>query len=154
HPEENIFDIETPVAIVTLLREGAGSSEPAVTRYRRVRGTRTGKIAELETLMSAPNELSGWVRASDGWFDSLVPSTGDSGWETYPALTDLFPWQQPGCKFGRTWPIAPDKQTLAKRWTRFVSTDDPVDRARCFVTATSGRSITTRVGDLPRLVDV
>ena len=25
-----------------------------------------------------------------------------------PALTDLFPWQQPGCKFGRTWPVAPD----------------------------------------------
>lgn len=42
--EENVFDIQTPVAIVTLSRKTASDrSTPATSRYRRVFGSRAEK---------------------------------------------------------------------------------------------------------------
>lgn len=61
-----------------------------------------------------------------------------------PALADLFPWQQPGCKFGRTWPIATTKETLDRRWRHFVAA--PLDeKPTLFFTAKTGRNTTTKV---------
>lgn len=152
HPEENVFDIETPVAIVTLIRHRApGRSTPARTSYVRIHGTRQEKLATLERLASMEAE---WLSAPDEWRAPLAPPTGDAAWDSYPAVADLFPWQQPGCKFNRTWPIAPAVEILKRRWERFVETDDEDDRAACFYTASTGRNIHTRVGELPRLVDL
>lgn len=156
HPEENVFDIETPVAVVTLIRQGARDPRAAArTRYRRIHGSRENKLRELERLIGSGvmNDV-GWLTGPDGWQDALAPSTGSTDWEAYPALIDLFPLQQPGCKFNRTWPIAADRETLERRWARFVSTVDPEDRARCFVTPATGRNIHTEVGDLTRLADL
>ncbi len=155
HPEVNVFDIETPVAIVTLVRTGGGDPEhPAQAHYRRIHGTRNEKLDELAALESLDLSDPEWLPAPDGWHEPLAPPGGGDAWEAFPALTDLFPWQQPGCKFGRTWPIAPSEETLKRRWSRFVETDDPDDRARCFVTTATGRRIQTSVRDLPRLVDL
>jgi hypothetical protein len=155
NPEENVFDIETPVAIVTLIRVGAANLlSPAETRYRRHRGTRTEKLDSLDVLRSENLEAPDWTIASSGWFDPLAPPTGGEHWEAFPALIDLFPWQQPGCMFNRTWPIAPDKTTLARRWRAFVDATDADERAELFITPATGRNIWTRVGDLPRLVDL
>ncbi|MGH3115833.1 MAG: type ISP restriction/modification enzyme [Gaiellales bacterium] len=154
HPEENVFDIETPVAIVSVVSTGASTAiEPAVAHYLRIRGTRAEKLEELERLMANPT-LVEWLDAPSDWQAPLAPPTGDEDWLAYPALVDLFPWQQPGCKFGRTWPIAPDRSLLTRRWERFIASDDPDDRAKCFVTATAGRNIHTKVSDMPRLVDL
>lgn len=152
--EENVFDIETAVSIVTVLRRGTSErAVPAVVSYTRIRGSRAEKLAALDALKPHP-AASGWRRAPDSWHSPLAPSTGNSTWEAYPKLTDILPWQQPGCKFGRTWPIAPDRETLARRWRRFLSSDDPVDRARCFFTGSSGRNIGTSVGGMRRLSEM
>ena len=45
--EENVFDIQTPVAIVTLVRTGKAAREASV-YYRRFRGTRAEKFAALD----------------------------------------------------------------------------------------------------------
>lgn len=151
--DENIFDIETPVAIVTVCRRDSGStSTPARARYRRISGTRAEK---LDALIGSVVDLEGdeWSDVSDGWFDVLVPPTGDAGWSDHPPLADLFPWQQPGCMFNRTWPIAPEPDALRRRWQRFVSTDDHEDRSLCFFTSSSGRNIDTRVSGRVRLAD-
>lgn len=151
--DENIFDIQTPVAIVTLVRRGsAARKSEALVRYRQVLGTRADKLA----LLSANDgvlEGDDWITVPGGWHASFVPPTGAAGWSEHPLLTDLFPWQQPGCKFGRTWPISPDAGILKKRWKRLVSTTDASDRATCFVTPPSGRNITTSVSGLRRIVD-
>lgn len=151
--DPNIFDIETPVAIVTIGRFGGGDEvTPARTWYRRIEGTRAEKLAWLgESAGSLDDER--WTEAPAPWRDPLVPRTGGDLWQDAPALTDLFPWQQPGCKYGRTWPIAPAKNVLAERWARLVSTADPEDRARCFITPTSGRNIHSRVTGRKRIVD-
>lgn len=150
--EENIFPIETPVAIVTLLRRGvADHATPAVVRYCRVSGSREEK---LNALADFDMGVSKWAAAPSGWHEPLVPITGSQGWQDHPLLTRLLPWQQPGCMYNRTWPIAPSLETLTQRWSRFIATDDLEDRALCFVTSRTGRNIGTRVADLPRLSDL
>lgn len=155
NPEENIFSIETPVAIVTLVRDGASKrAEPAPVNYRRVRGTSEAKLAVLRAIGEAEDPLAGgWQRAPSGWLDPMLPPTGDAAWEDMPLLTDLFPWQQPGCKFGRTWPIAPAVALLERRWDRFRRAA-PEERPALLFTGSSGRTVETKVRGMVTLAEV
>lgn len=155
NPEDNIFAIETPVAIVTLARAGASDrATPAPVNYRRLRGTAEGKLAALRAIGVAEDPFAGeWERAPAGWLDPLLPPTGDAAWEEMPLLTDLFPWQQPGCKFGRTWPIAPSEALLKERWKLLTASSD-VERPALFFTGSSGRTVKTKVQGLKRLAEV
>lgn len=152
--DENIFDIESPVAIVTLIRYGTGDSEvPAKTNYISVRGTRIEKLALL-TELAAGGDGPVPVEPNSDWHAPFVPVSGDADWSSYPKLTDLFPWQQPGAMISRTWPVAPDKSTLAKRWDAFVATKVPEERLAYFSPSKTGRSITTKVPGMSALVDL
>jgi hypothetical protein len=155
NPEDNIFAIETPVAIAVLVRDGASDrSKPAQVHYRRVRGTAEDKLATLKRIAGLDDPFGGaWLDAPSGWLDPMMPPTGDDEWEDMPLLTDLFPWQQPGCKFGRTWPIAPSREILERRWKRFAEAS-PEQRPALFVTATSGRNVKTKVSGLKKLSEV
>lgn len=155
HPEENVFAIETPVAIAILVRaeSEAARSEPQIL-YHRVSGTRREKLEALAAVESPASAPEDWrpVASEDGL--SFRASSGDDAWSTMPALSDLFPWQQPGAKLNRTWPVAPDADTLTRRWRAFLA-DESVERRRAlFPDPNSGRKVTTRVGDLPRLADL
>ena len=152
--DENVFDIESPVAIVTLVRHGKGDrGTPATVRYASYRGSRAEKLAALTELAGGKAEFIS-ADASEDWHAPLIPATGDLSWASYPKLTDLFPWQQPGCKFGRTWPIATNADVLTRRWQALVSEPDADERGRMFVTPSSGRNVHTRVGRLRRIVDL
>lgn len=153
-PDENIFDIETPVAIVVGVRSGAGDpTSPAVVRYRRVIGSREEKLGWLDTSVVDLDDEE-WVKSSSGWFEPFIPPTGDVGWADHPLLSDLFPWQQPGCMFNRTWPISPDPETLERRWSALLEDENPDERARRFVTPATGRNTRTSVAGLPRIGDL
>jgi hypothetical protein len=150
--EDNVFDIETPVSIVIITRSGVPEPErPARVRYRRVRGSRSEKFAELA---AHGVESASWDDAGAEWFSPLVPDTGDEAWSDHPALIDLFPWQQPGCKFGRTWPIAASQRALTERWSHLVGIDDEAERGEAFITPSSGRNANSSVTGLPRIVDL
>ncbi len=152
--DENIFDIESPVAIVTLVRRGNGDrTTPAPVRYASYRGTRAQKLTALANLAADKPSLD-TTEASTKWYSPFIPPLGGSGWTSHPSLIDLFPWQSPGCKFNRTWPIAPVPELLDARWTRLLSGNGEPDRALCFVTPSSGRNIWSRVGDLKRIAEL
>lgn len=152
--DENVFDIQSPVAIVTLVRRGRGDrTAPATVRYASYRGTRESKLAILSALAEDDASLE-TETLRPGWHEPFVPATGAASWGSYPALVDLFPFQIPGTKFNRTWPIAPDQTTLGRRWARLLTGGSLEDRARCFVTPNTGRNIQTKVGDLPRIADL
>lgn len=155
NPEENIFAIESPVAVVVLVRDGASDpSSPATIHYRRITGGADEKLTAMQRIADADDPFAGdWRTAPHGWMEGFAPSTGDAAWDDMPLLTDLFPWQQPGCKFGRTWPIATTAETLAQRWTRFAASQ-PDERPGLFFTATSGRTIVTKVAGLKKLAEV
>jgi len=155
NPEDNVFAIETPVAIVTLVRDDASNREsPAAIHYRRIRDTAEGKLLAMRDVGRSDAPLGGeWRDAPNGWRDPFVPPTGEADWTDMPLLTDLFPWQQPGCKFGRTWPIAPSKELLERRWKMFAGASE-AEKPALFATANSGRTVATKVEGLPRLAEV
>jgi hypothetical protein len=149
--DPNIFGIQSPVAITIAVRTGRAELDtPARVHFSRVAGTREEKLASLE---SHTFSSVSWQVVDADWLEALMPPTGNDAWMDFPELADLIPWQQSGAIYSRTWPIAPDPSILRARWGRLLSTDDPEDRAECFKTAKHGRKITTRVGELPRLID-
>lgn len=151
--EDNVFDIESPVAVVTLVRANkADRSQPARVRYLKIRGTRQEKLDALECAAESPP--GEWADAPSDWHAPFAPPAGAAEWTTFPALIDLLPWQQPGAMISRTWPVGPTKEVLRRRWRRFLATNDPKDRLLCFAPSKTGRNITTIVNDLPRLVDL
>ncbi|MBC9820519.1 type ISP restriction/modification enzyme [Terrabacter sp. MAHUQ-38] len=152
--DENVFDIESPVAIVTLVRRGNGNRRtPAPVHYASYRGTRAEKLGALTDLATGKAKLN-TAEASTDWRAPLTHATGGAEWVLFPRLADLFPWQQPGCKFGRTWPIATAKDILTRRWQALVGESDPTQRARMFVTPSSGRDVMSRVGGRERIADL
>lgn len=156
--EENIFAIDTPVAIVTLYRRPRASkkvqSEPATIYYRKVTGTAAEKLEHLVDVQPPTDTSDTWHILDADLGMPLVPTNQTAAWTQMPLLTDLFPWQQPGCKYNRTWPIAPSEKVLQKRWTALLEATDSAERAARFVTASSGRNIHTKVTGLSRLSDL
>lgn len=150
--EENVFDIQSPVAIVTLVKSGKGTRAAKV-YYRRLRGTRQEKFGQLDqinrlhaddewTVMSAPNG------------EKFIPETTNAQWQQFPLIADLFPWQQPGMMYNRMWPVAPSREVLKTRWKELLAEVDGESRAEKFVTAATGRTIHTQVSNLPPLADL
>ncbi len=148
--EENVFAIRTPVAICIAARTASPDlSTPARGRYARIAGTRGEKYAALNGIRRLDDVA--WVDTPSGWHDRLVPPSGEA-YEDWPRLIDLFPWQYPGVKANRTWPIAPLSGTLRERWQRLAATTGAEERARLFVNPRHGRTTTTQVSSdtLPR----
>ena len=151
--EQNVFDIVTPVAIVFLIRnypQNVGSL-PTI-KYRRVTGDRSNKLRELGALSIDSVDYSSVDGRGHG---PLCFQSGGGEWDSFPALKDLIPLQQPGCKWAKTWPSATESSILADRWEMLLSSADASHRERCFVQGRTGRKITTvvkggtSISDLP-----
>lgn len=116
---ENVFDIQTPVAIAVGLRgEPANPAAPAHVRYARVEGTREEKFDTLRTIRGFGD--CEWSDCPDDWEAPFLPA-GSGDFYAWPLLTDLFPWQHSGVQFKRTWPIAPSRRILEQRWSALLS---------------------------------
>jgi len=154
-PEENVFAIESAVAIAILIRhDGQASDTPATIRYRRLHGSRSEKLADVERIAPPDVDDDGWDELDNSEWSTFVPATADEDWAVMPAMSDLFPWRQPGCQMNRTWPVAPDAGTLRRRWEAFLADSDPERRAELFPNPTHGRTIDTQVGDRPTLASL
>jgi hypothetical protein len=153
--EQNVFAIKTPVAVVTMYRKGKTKPLPATVRYRRIRGSRVEKLVSLSAVEAPAATSVEWLTVdtlSDA--DKLIPGTGDDAWAAMPALTDLFPWQGPGVNRARSWPTEVASDVLAKRWKALLASPLASERARRFVTPTTGRTIHTRVGGRPTIAEL
>lgn len=151
--EENVFAIDTPVAIVTLYRSGKKRAQqrPATVHYRRIIGTTAQKLTSLQAVAAPAEDDTAWTRVERPVGDPLIPQEQAAAWTAMPRLTDLFPWQQPGAMFNRAWPIAPSPEILKRRWRELLAAPDNTERAQRFVTGNSGRNIHTQVQGLPPL---
>lgn len=123
NPEENVFDIRTPVAIGIGVRRTSSSTTCAV-HYVRVHGNRAQKLDWLErSFAEVPFES-----IPGSHLEPLSPgATGDYG--DWPSLLDIMPWSHSGSQVKRTWPISPDKDLLEARWSQLLS---GADRATAF----------------------
>ena len=122
--------VQQPVCILMVARTGKKDpSNPARVKFRSLpAGIREGKFAALATLKL---DGKGWVNGASHWRGPFLPApTG--GWATYIKLESLFNYDGSGLKAGRTWPIAPDKETLERRWATLIAEKDPSEKERLF----------------------
>ncbi len=147
---ENVFDIQTPVAIAVAVRTQAPQKQtPARVHYARIEGSREEKLTALDAITGLQSVQ--WQECPDGWQDPFVPK-GIGLFFNWPLLTGLMPWQQSGVKAGRTWVIAPDVKTLHQRWHKLI-TSKTVDRTTLFKNSPTGRKIDDSVDQLPPSTD-
>lgn len=60
------------------------------------------------------------------------PANSKRRWDAFPALEDFFVYNGSGVMPGRTWVIAPDKESLARRWQRLIKEASPEEKATLF----------------------
>ena len=143
---ENIFDIQTPVAIAVACRtQLTASIEPAKVRYARIEGTRDEKLTALDAITDFSKV--DWQDCPDNWQAPFMPA-GTGNYFRWPLLTDLMPWQQSGVKAGRTWVIAPETATLNERWRTLLQAKQD-NKTRLFKNSPTGRKVHEAAIQLP-----
>ena len=112
-PTRIFQDVQQPVCIVLASRVKRDDDTPAVVRFRALpKGAREGKFGALAEIRL---DDKGWVECpAEGRAPFLPAAKGD--WSTFPALDDFFLYNGSGVMPGRTWVIAPDADTLKRRW--------------------------------------
>lgn len=146
HKDDNVFAIQTPVAIAVAFRSGEVNADtPARVFYARIEGSRETKLAKLDTIthFSAVK----WQECADDWLAPFRPA-GVGDYFDYPLLTDLMPWQQSGVKAGRTWVFAPEKEALNSRW-RLLLQAEGENRRTLFKDSPTGRKVHEGATQLP-----
>jgi len=120
---ENVFAIQTPVAIAIALRHGPSEkSAPAKVYYAPIaERTRKDKLEALQGIRGFASLP--WEECPDHWHAAFRPQ-GKGAYSTWPMFTQMLPWQHSGAQFKRTWPIAPLEHTLQDRWRALLSSCD------------------------------
>jgi predicted helicase len=125
-PEVNtrIFeDVQQPVCIVLASRSPETDREvPATVRYRALPAGH--RRAKFDALGSLTLDADGWIRCPSECRAPFLPQS-IGAWDTFPKLDDLFVYNGSGVMPGRTWVIAPDKESLRRRWQTLI--DAPSD---------------------------
>jgi Type ISP C-terminal specificity domain/N-6 DNA Methylase len=122
-PEVNtrIFQaVQQPVCIVLASRSRRGTSgtnTPAKVMFHSLpSGHREEKFRALGAIrIKSP----AWTECPSDWRAPFLPASSGA-WTTYPALEDFFVYNGSGVMPGRTWIIAPDVDSLQKRWKALV----------------------------------
>lgn len=122
--------VQQPVCIVLAARrQGKLETKPAHVRFRALpKGKQEEKFKALAALSL---DTSDWADCPPNWRAPFLPEVGGK-WADFASLSGLFVYNGSGVMPGRTWIIAPDKETLAKRWVRLVRENDAEMRERLF----------------------
>jgi hypothetical protein len=107
--------VQQPVCIVMAARSSANDSQKPATIHFRSLPLGDRKL-KFEALAKLKLDNDGWVQGPDGWRDPFLPQSSGA-WSTYPKLMDFFLYNGTGLMPGRTWIIAPDRESLLLRWS-------------------------------------
>ncbi len=121
--------VQQPVCIVLASRSAKGGLyTPAIVRFRSLpAGRRREKFAALEKITLSGK---GWVACPADWRAPFLPAS-KGAWARYPALEDFFIYNGSGVMPGRTWVIAPDAESLERRWEK-LSNARPEEKEELF----------------------
>jgi Type ISP C-terminal specificity domain/N-6 DNA Methylase len=127
-PEVNtrIFQgVQRPVCIVLVSRSKAEAGTGGTVRFRSLpTGHREVKFAALAKITLHDE---GWLQCPE---DVRAPFRPESSgpWSTFVELEQFFIYNGSGVMPGRTWIIAPDKESLSERWHKLTTSSDPEKR--------------------------
>lgn len=140
--DENVFNIQTPVAIAIAVRYGAPNpNTPAQVHYCRLEGNRAAKLEKLESIENLKNLQFEDCPAE--WQAPFRPQSTVAFFD-WPQITDLMPWQHSGSQIKRSWPLATTLQVLETRWVALMNA---TDRAVAFKESRD-RKVTSVVADM------
>ncbi len=144
--DDNVFAIQTPVAIFVAWRKAKKTSgKPATVKYTRIEGTHEEKLKILLKIKSSAS--LNWEKAPDEWQAPFRPES-KGVFTKWPNIIDIFPWQNNGVKAGRTWIIAPSENTLKER-LKYLENSDEKDKSTLFKNSPTGKKFTDRTVQLP-----
>lgn len=110
--------VQQPVCIVLASRSAKSLPDvPANVRFQALPSVH--RLAKFKALAELRLGGSGWVECPTDWRAPFLPAA-QGAWATYPKLEDLFIYNGSGVMPGRTWIIAPDAESLQKRWHKLV----------------------------------
>ena len=119
---ENVFDIQTPVAIAIGIRDGVPNpSEPAKVSKTKLTGSASSKLAVLSDDVSFAKFE--WQECMNEW-DAPFHHKNKRDYGNWPKITEIFPWQHSGVQFKRTWPIGETRNVLINRWEELRDLSD------------------------------
>lgn len=116
--------VQQPICIVLASRSVKSNEQtPARVRFQALpAGHRTEKFVALGKIALGGRA---WADCPLDWRAPFLPASAGA-WSTFPALEDLFVYDGTGVMIGRTWVIAPDVESLERRWQ--VLRDAPADQ--------------------------
>ena len=120
---ENVFDIQTPVAIAIGIRDRAPNpDQPARVKKAKLTGSAASKLALL-----ADDGVSfaafDWQECMNEWA-APFHHKNKKDYDSWPKVTEIFPWQHSGVQLKRTWPIGETRNLLMNRWEQLKSSDN------------------------------
>jgi len=129
-PTRIFEDVQQPVCIVLAARTlGKDRTRAARLRFTSLpEGRREEKFGTLSRLAL---EGAGWAEGPTGWRDPFLPEHAGS-WAAFVPVPELFQWFSPGVKTHRTWVIAPDTDSLGRRWDALQKETDAARKAQLF----------------------
>ncbi len=122
--------VQQPVCIALAARKiGKDDKTSAHVRFRGLlKGRREEKF---EALAKLSLDAKDWVDCPSDWRAPFLPEYAGK-WGDFAPLSVLFVWAGAGVKPHRTWPIAPDPESLARRWERLKSSADAEEQTVLF----------------------
>jgi hypothetical protein len=122
--------VQQPVCITLAARKlGKESSVPARVRFRSLpKGKREEKFTALANLSLFSQD---WIECPSDWRAPFLPQV-EGQWADFAPLKAIFAYNGSGVMPGRTWVIAPDAESLKRRWTRLISENDPAKKELLF----------------------
>ncbi len=109
--------VQQPVCIVLAARTpGKDRDKPAALKFLALPEGHRERV-KFEALAELSLKRSEWIEVSPGFREPFTP-TGQGLWLLASPIYDLFDWSGLGIKAHRTWPIAPDVESLHARWNR------------------------------------
>jgi hypothetical protein len=114
--------VQQPVCIVLALRPNAKDpTKPAKVHFRALpEGKRALKFEDLAKITLSD---AGWVTGPSGWREPFLAKRAGV-WGSFWSLSDFFDAGSAGALAGRTWVIAPDRNSLQSRWKALTSATD------------------------------
>ncbi|MGW2696117.1 type ISP restriction/modification enzyme [Streptomyces sp. NPDC001296] len=136
-------EVAQELCIAVFVRWKQPRPGPPVFKHLKVAGSRQQKIERLTALTLDDPE---WRTCATYQTAPFLPPGSDL-WEASVHLQDLMPWSSRGVTPGRMWVYAPDKETLEKRWRRFLAAD--TERRRTMFGEARDRHLDSSVDPLP-----
>ena len=122
--------VQNPVCIMLATRlPNHDDKKPANVYYRELpRAKREEKFAALDKIHLGDE---GWEICDEDWRSPFLPKISGT-WSECVSLDSMFESNTLGVTPHRVWPIAPDKDSLIKRWRKLISEPSNENKSKLF----------------------